>query len=251
MNIRAIGIVIFICLVLKFEGNLFDTTGLYNACNTDRLQSKGSYYIKITNVLFDIEKTILLIVYIGQCYLNPKVSIKQSIFTIVWYILSGILVMELKELVADKTCGAGKSNSISGHFSFFWFYVLTLPSLFNSMPYLIRRKLKFNYKTITDVIKKATLLEATISYLYMFFCIFAGLITFGTWFYGFHSHSQILNGIIFGSISHYLCEYTLLHYNDISTMTKTLFLKTLLISALFILVTFTIGQSGISLSKII
>lgn len=248
MHLRNIILVLFICFALKLEGNLWDTTGMYDSCYIDRFASSNQRYLRLSSMLLDTEKVILLLLFGVLAYLTPN-TIAKSLFVFIWYILSNVIIMELKIIFGDTTCGGGKPNSISGHYSFFGFYIFTLPTLLDALPYLIKANRYFSLSSIGELFKKSSISEILATSLYLAFSFIALIIVYGTWAYGFHSHSQILNGILFSTISHLICDQVIKR-NKLDLMIKFIIGKVIFVALIFSMLIVSGKESSFNTSKI-
>lgn len=240
-----------ICILLKIEGNYFDITNLYNSCFMDRNDVNFVHVYHLGFNVLILAKMLIALLFILVSYLNPKIAIMQSIFMVIWYSLSNLFVQYFKIWLEDTTCGKGKPNSISGHYSFFVFYILTFPFLFNTFPILFNsRKRTFTFEAMKNFIKELRFFESLISILYIIFNIIAIFVVFETWKYGYHSHNQILNGILVGLASHSICSIILnTHLNNPSS--KILIFSIVIKIIAYVLLNLILGYIPVSIRKMI
>lgn len=240
-----------ICILLKIEGNFFDITNMYNACFMDR---NDVNFVHINylgfNVLF-VAKMLILLIFIAVSYLNPRVGIKQSIYMFVWYAITNLFVQYFKIWLEDTTCGKGKPNSISGHYSFFGFYMLTFPCLFNTIPLIYSSRRSFTLPAMVNFLKDKRLLESLISIFYIIFCLLSLYTVFETWKYGYHSHNQIINGLLVALASHYICSIVLTIHLKNPTSIKVLIYSILLKIIAFVILNLVLGYVPINFSKML
>jgi len=119
----------------------------------------------------------------------------------------------LKDTIGDQKCSK-HANSISGHFSFHVFYFLSLQFL---MVRLKRDPTNLNnYFGLSGHLHKLLKVRARTKGLLLTFFIFT-LSSFWTltrtWYFGFHSQGQIINGILFGLLSHGILSLCLTERN--------------------------------------
>lgn len=117
----------------------------------------------------------------------------------------------LKELIADTICNQTKANSVSGHFAFYLYHILTLPHLWrysfwpeDNEPWTGRKEVVPDHKPVLRNVIKAA---------YIAFVALTCFTLYRTYFFGYHSLSQCLNGILFGILM-YLCTLPFMRYLD-------------------------------------
>lgn len=127
--------------------------------------------------------------------------------------LSGYcMLVFMKEIMADPTCNGSKPNSVSGHYAFYIFHCLTLPSIWQHS----------NWPSIPDTEAEATrkqpfqstFIYRGLRFFYIIFLASTAWTLYRTFVYGFHSMSQILNGILFGSLMHIACVLLIRHLDN-------------------------------------
>lgn len=121
-------------------------------------------------------------------------------FLLLWYGSTYAMITVLKVVLGDTSCGGEKSNSVSGHFSFFFFYGVSMPYLaLTLLPY---DNARLAFRSILSPKSTFHFKLALLSLCYAVF-LFGGLYTLTqTWSWGYHSMRQIIYGVAFGLASH-------------------------------------------------
>jgi hypothetical protein len=108
----------------------------------------------------------------------------------------------LKEYLADTACNAAKANSVSGHFAFYIFHLVTLPYIWRHSLWPLDEEPAGNNSREQP---QKPLVSFGLPVLYGAFCGVTTWTLYRTYIYGFHSMGQCLNGAIFGLFMHFSC----------------------------------------------
>jgi hypothetical protein len=108
----------------------------------------------------------------------------------------------LKEFIADTTCNENKANSVSGHFAFYIFHLITLPNIWSHSNWPAEGESVSPRSIDAD---RKTILTYSIWTTFLTFLIVSVWTLFRTLAYGYHSLGQSLNGAIFGVAMHIAC----------------------------------------------
>jgi hypothetical protein len=224
---RAVYVFLALSAVLFLEGMLFGAVSDLDVCAADRFtirreqetlwhthRSLSSFVFTASVWAFLIFLAILVVwgesktpsaqFYVPQFQWNWNTFFGAA-FLLLWYGSSYALLTAMKIILGDTSCGGEKSNSVSGHFSFFFFYGMSLPYLaLTLLPYeggRLAPRAILNPRSAFDF--KLTVL----SLCYAVF-LFGGVITLSqTWSWGYHSLRQIIYGIAFGLGSHLVLRH--------------------------------------------
>jgi hypothetical protein len=136
------------------------------------------------------------------------------LYTALWYGSTYALLTASKHILADTTCGGDRINSISGHYGFFIFYIVTQPYL--ALLLLPLGNSTLNLKSILHPRSPLSLKLAVLSISYCIFFAAAVFTLLGTWRWGYHSPRQIVYGSIFGLLSHKMLAYVFENFHILS-----------------------------------
>lgn len=134
---------------------------------------------------------------------------------VAWYYCSWILVAILKQIINDTSCGR-HPNSVSGHYNFFTFAILSVLFL----------KLKFDSEQSEEGNRsgrradRVTLMSAVFGIFYVLFIAGSMLSLWDTYFLGYHSLRQVVYGATLGLVSHGLFAFALAQVRDQSGVEK-------------------------------
>ncbi len=118
--------------------------------------------------------------------------IKIRLFIFLWFIFSNLILQELKHTLGDYNCGRNKYNSISGHFNYIIFNLLSLLWF----EYKLCKSLKIDKQNISQILTIAGRILIT-----WCFIINSFILGYETYINGYHSLIQLAHGVLFGVIS--------------------------------------------------
>jgi len=209
------------CIFFILEGHIFGFFGDLDVCAVDRFSMQINQTIQwkthryLSSFVFSscvwamIVFLLTLVTWSEDRVENPRFYMPRfqwdwntffgSAFLPLWYGSTYALLTALKELLGDSTCGGEKNNGISGHFSFFFFYGVSLPFL---ALVLIRGNSRVSLHNVLSPKSTFHFKLTLLSLCYTVFFFGALYALSQTWGWGYHSKRQILYGIVFGLGSH-------------------------------------------------
>jgi len=231
-----IGTISVIVVLFILEGQIFDLFGYYDTCYVDRFADPNSWSWRTQRFVSSIVTklsgvSLAFFLFCLTFWSNSKAETAKYYFpmfhmnwnaffactyTILWYANTYCLIDALKDVVGDMTCGSGRSgaNSISGHFSFYVFYFITLAHLGLSLisfepPEASGSK---SYLSKNSILSPNSIFEFKLFLLsgsFLLFCVSGVYTLLQTWTWGYHSLRQVYYGMFVGILSHILLSFTL------------------------------------------
>jgi len=226
MNLQSfkVGVrLIFIFLILwTILAMYFDESSL-DTCSTDRkLHLQSGFFRQTTRMLFyfTVSMLVFFIMQILSWAPFTTVMLKKSLqinyssftiaFTILWYCMTYTICFIVKHILDDQNCSS-HPNSVSGHYTFHIYYLLSLPYLYMTLAEyqistskVINSKNKRDDNSLVQVFRNGPSVH-TLAMTYVLFVVSAVLTLTRTWTFGFHSLRQILYGTLLALISHITC----------------------------------------------
>jgi hypothetical protein len=196
---------------LLSEGIIFDFWKAHNACYIDRFVPDSPKADRFQSMVLLTSTYIVVGLIILLASLKQKINFLKACYMTAMNLGGYCFVIFLKEYIADNACNQSKANSVSGHFAFYFFHLLTLPFIWSyshwpadGEPYGAKPKISEN---------KPMLLNA-IRFVYFIFVCITSWTLYRTFVYGFHSPAQCVNGAIFAVIMHLACVHLMRHLDD-------------------------------------
>jgi len=225
-------LLLFSVLVIWALLHFFSDATFLDVCWWDRsLNESTKNFSLITKVLFNTSTFCMLLFFLQVAAWRPPFGTNTKLFTInnlfgitftlIWYVVTYLICLCGKEILADYRCGA-RSNSISGHYTFHVYYFLALPYAYLSVVTYEVVEAKKDDKTKKIRLPRknpsawfshneknfyifgiavSRILALTLTF--AVFAITATLTLTRTLLYGYHSVRQILYGVILGIVSNY------------------------------------------------
>lgn len=197
------------CLCASFlsDGIFYDSTGIHNACIVDRFSPsapKADAFVSHA-LLYGSYVLILLVCVLAS--LRQRISVLKSSYMMAMNLGGYCLLVFMKEYWMDTTCNQGKGNSVSGHFAFYLFHILTLPYLWIDAGWPFDGEAGSEKAITSERRKKSSSLLFGLRLTYVAFIVVAVATLYRTLAFGYHSLGQSLNGIMFGVGMHLACVF--------------------------------------------
>lgn len=189
-------------LVFLRDGLLLDSTKLHDACVVDRFAPKTVKADHETTSGLMIATYLLIGLICVISGFKQRINWLKSCYMTAISLAGYCFLVFLKEYLADTTCNELKANSVSGHFFFYTFHMLTLPYIWRTSLWPIDSEAPSS--DAEEVPHKPIIMFGLRTSYFAF--ILVGLWTlYRTVAYGYHSLGQCLNGILFGLMLHFAC----------------------------------------------
>lgn len=215
--VAIIAIIAFMHMLLQIS---ITENGYFDTCTITREERP-----KTQKLLFKTA-TILILLCFGITWYNEHCrtvnrngnsliknnSLYLLVYMASWYHVSWGFVVFLKRYLNDVTCNIHE-NSVSGHYHFFVFSILTIPFVFFFM--------KHQVYSIRENEQGLRIREISFYVLYALLFIISMFSMLETYQNGYHSLRQILYGTILAVVSHFLFINVVLHGYEPENRTKT------------------------------
>lgn len=183
---------------------------------------------KTRNLLFKAATLFLILSYVSLVLFHlssPKRAIFLTLFTVSWYHISWGFLLFFKQYLNDVTCNI-HPNSVSGHYHYFVFSMLTLPFLFTFLSHEQQKDSLMNGKKksrsgsstsgssggiVVTIDKFCLRREMAFFTIYGILFLLSILCMIETYSDGYHSLRQIIYGSTLAVVSHVLFMYVLTH----------------------------------------
>jgi len=130
-------------------------------------------------------------------------------YTVVWYICTYCLCYAFKQILDDRLC-SGHPNSVSGHYCYHLFYLLSISYLTVRMernPQVTYTHVQ-NHRRIFDFFSKTVRPSTKVISVFVFMIFACSFFTLSqTYLFGYHTLRQIFYGCILAIASHTLLIY--------------------------------------------
>ena len=112
------------------------------------------------------------------------------------------MVIFLKEWSADTMCNMDKANGVSGHFTFYFFHLLTLPLIWRDSTWPDSRESEQNTPAVR---KRKNLANGLVHLLYVAYVLIMATTLTRTYLHGYHSLRQCVHGVFMAVAMHLGC----------------------------------------------
>jgi len=220
--VRIIGVITLIIVFAFLQMMQIKVTkdGYFDTCNMEREERP-----KTQSILFKIATILMLLCFCVTWYNDHCTTVNRNgssliknnalyllVYMASWYHVSWGFVIFLKKYLNDFTCNIHE-NSVSGHYHFFVFSILTIPFVFFFM--------KHHVHSIREHERGLKIREISFYVLYALLFVISIFCLLETYQHGYHSLRQILYGTFLAVISHFLFINVVLHVYQPSNRTKT------------------------------
>eukprot|EP01117_Protostelium_nocturnum_P016241 TRINITY_DN6384_c0_g1_i1.p1 TRINITY_DN6384_c0_g1~~TRINITY_DN6384_c0_g1_i1.p1 ORF type:complete len:308 (-),score=41.18 TRINITY_DN6384_c0_g1_i1:4-927(-) len=220
-----LALVSFLSLFLLLEEvwKVYWLEGYLDRCLIDRfdsnvLPSKWHDH-RFSTLLFECTQLSVLILFLFQSFWPSKNELKNSStsinwgsifvssYAIVWYICTYCFCYSFAFLLQDWRCNR-RANSVSGHFCYHIFYLLTVSYLtvrLASDPQNFSRYLWSDREGKLVIFSKRTRISTKITILFLVFIFGSSIFTISqTYLFGYHTARQIIYGSLLAVFSHFI-----------------------------------------------
>jgi hypothetical protein len=209
-------IVMIVIIVSLLEGTLIDASGLFHVCferTGDGAGSKLSFTISIAALLtclallsvFDLSAPLHSLTTRRFVRWHPK-SMFLLAYTGLWWLGTYMSAHVIDMIINDRLCSRHESlNGISGHLTFFSFWVLTLAWFVRyNTANVTKHDVEhfFDPRLYLHALRSRTLLSV-LTAVYLAFATMSAAVVSHTWLGGYHSLRQMLIGALLACGSHW------------------------------------------------